>query len=307
MQLLSRILRAVVSLWLIVTLVFVAMRATGDPVLAVLDPDSTSKAVMDAYREQWGYNGTILDQYIAYIVNVFHGHFGISNVSNRDALSVVVERIPATLQLVGLSTLLMFLIGVPVGVIAAINAGGRLDGFVMAGSTVGFALPNFVLGLGLILVFSVELRLLPSNGIGSPLHLVMPVLTIGMSQAAIFTRFMRSAVLDALKLACVTSARARGLSEWQIFVYHVIPNALLPLVTIAPLLVGAMVASSAVVESVFGWPGIGRLIVDSVGKRDLAVLQVIIMLVAIIMIATNLLVDLAYARLDPRTSAARVH
>ncbi|HEY4201952.1 MAG TPA: ABC transporter permease [Devosiaceae bacterium] len=307
MMLFSRLLRAVVSLWVIVTLVFVALRATGDPVLAVFNPDDTTQAALDAYREQWGYTGSILQQYLVYVANIFHGQFGISNMSNRDAFGVVLERLPATLQLVGLAAVVMVAIGVPVGAIAAINAGGKIDRLIMAGSTVGFALPNFVLGLVLILVFSVNLHLLPSNGIGSPKNLVMPVLTIGLAQAAIFTRFVRSAVLDALKLSCVTSARARGLDEWQIFVHHVIPNALLPLVTIAPLLVGAMVAAGSVVESVFGWPGVGRLIVDSVAQRDLAVLQVIIMLVAILMIVTNLIVDLAYVRLDPRTAAARSH
>jgi len=228
-------------------------------------------------------------------------------MANRDALSVVAERLPATLQLVGWSAFLMMAIGIPVGAIAAMNDGGRLDRFVMTFSTVGFALPNFVLGLGLILILAVNLHWLPSNGIGTPQHLVMPVLTIGISQAAIFTRFVRSAILDALKLQCVTSARARGVSEWKVFWNHVIPNALLPLVTITPLLVGAMVAASAVVESVFGWPGIGRLIVESVGQRDLAVLQMIVMMIAVVMISTNLIVDLTYSRLDPRTSLARAH
>src|SRR3569623_1809209 len=171
MLLLSRLARAVVSLWLIVTLVFVALRATGDPVLAVFDPDNTSQAALESYRQQWGYTGSVFQQYLVYVANVFQGHFGISNMSNRDALAVVLERLPATQQLVGLSALVMLAIGVPVGSIAAINAGGKLDRFVMAGSTVGFALPNFVLGLALILVFSVFLHLLPSNGIGSPEHL----------------------------------------------------------------------------------------------------------------------------------------
>lgn len=307
MILFSRLLRAFVSLWLIVTLVFVALRATGDPILAIFNPDDTTQAAIDAYREQWGYTGTILQQYFAYITNVFKGDFGISTMSNRDAFAVVAERLPATLQLVGLSAVVMLVLGVPLGALAALNAGGRLDRLVMAGSTVGFAMPNFVLGLALILIFSVTFHLLPSNGIGSWQHLVMPVLTIGLAKAAIYMRFVRSAVLDALKLQCVTSARARGLGEFQIFVAHVAPNALLPLVTITPLLVGAMVAAGSVVESVFGWPGVGRLIVDSVAQRDLAVLQVIIMMVAGLMIATNLLVDIAYVRLDPRTAAAREH
>ena len=217
----------------------------------------------------------------------------------------MIERIPATLQLVGCSAFLMVAIGFPVGAFAALNNGGRLDRAVMAFSTVGFALPNFVMGLGFILLFAVNFRILPSNGYGTWQHLVMPALTIGISQSAIFTRFVRSAVLDALHLQCVTAATARGVSPLGVFWRHVVPNAMLPLVTITPLLVGAMVAASAVVESVFGWPGIGRLIVEAVAQRDLAVLQMIIMLIAVVMITTNLVVDLAYARLDPRTSQAR--
>ncbi|NLS03472.1 ABC transporter permease [Rhizobium sp. P32RR-XVIII] len=304
MLLISRLLRAAVSLWVIVTLVFVALRATGDPVLAIFNPDDTTQAALDAYREQWGYTGTILQQYLTYVNNIFHGALGMSNMSNRDALAVVLERLPATLLLVGCSAVIMIVIGVPAGALAAIDNGGRLDRTIMALSTVGFALPNFVLGLALILLLSVNLHILPSNGYGSFENLIMPVLTIGLSKAAIFTRFVRSAVLDALRLTCVTSARARGLSEFRIFTHHVIPNAMLPLVTITPLLVGSMIAAGSVVESVFGWPGVGRLIVDSVAQRDLAVLQVIIMMVAFLMIATNLIVDLTYAKLDPRTALA---
>lgn len=302
-----RLLRAAASLWLIVTLVFVALRATGDPITAVFDPDNYTAEALEAYRQQWGYTGTVLDQYRLYITNLLQGDFGFSSMSNRGALPVVVERLPATLQLVGWSAFVMIAIGIPVGAFAAMNDGSRLDRFVMTFSTVGFALPNFVLGLGLILLLAVNLHWLPSNGIGTPRHLVMPVLTIGLSQAAIFTRFVRSAILDALKLQCVTSARARGVSEWKVFWNHVVPNALLPLVTITPLLVGAMVAASAVVETVFGWPGIGRLIVESVAQRDLAVLQMIVMMIAVVMISTNLIVDLTYSRLDPRTALARAH
>jgi peptide/nickel transport system permease protein len=300
-----RLLRAFISLWLIVTLVFVALRATGDPITAIFDPDNFTEEALDAYRRQWGYTGTVLDQYIVYVSSLLWGDFGFSSMANRSAASVVIERIPATLQLVGCSAFLMVAIGFPVGAFAALNNGGRLDRAVMAFSTVGFALPNFVMGLGFILLFSVNFRILPSNGYGTWQHLVMPALTIGISQSAIFTRFVRSAVLDALHLQCVTAATARGVSPLGVFWRHVVPNAMLPLVTITPLLVGAMVAASAVVESVFGWPGIGRLIVEAVAQRDLAVLQMIIMLIAVVMITTNLVVDLAYARLDPRTSQAR--
>lgn len=307
MSLIFRLLRAGISLWLIVTLVFIALRASGDPISAIFDPDNTPQAALDAYRSQWGYTGTVFDQYRVYIGSLLSGEFGYSTMASRPAADVVLERMPATLQLVGLSAILMIVIGLPVGAIAAMNSDGPIDRFVMGFSTVGFAMPNFVLGLALVLIFSVFLGWLPSNGIGTWQHLVMPVVTIGLSKAAIFTRFVRSAIIDALKLQCVVSARARGVGEWEIFWRHIIPNAVLPLVTITPLLVGAMVAASAVVESVFGWPGIGRLIVDAVAQRDLAVLQLIIMIIATVMIAANLAVDLAYTRLDPRTSAAGAH
>lgn len=302
-----RLLRAVFSLFVIVTLVFIALRATGDPITAIFDPDNFTEEALEAYRRQWGYTGTILDQYIVYVLSLFQGDFGFSSMGNRPAYEVVVARLPATLELVGWSALIMMAIGFPVGAFAALNNGGRLDRFVMAFSTVGFALPNFVMGLAFILLFSVNMRWLPSNGYGSWEHLVMPVLTIGLSKSAIFTRFVRSAVLDAMRMQCVTSATARGVRPWNVFWQHIVPNAMLPLVTITPLLVGAMVAASAVVESVFGWPGIGRLIVESVAQRDLAVLQLIVFMIAVVMITTNLIVDLAYSRLDPRTTLAAAH
>jgi peptide/nickel transport system permease protein len=300
----SRLLRAVVSLWLIVTLVFVALRLTGDPILAVLNPDDMTREMMEAFRRQWGFEGSIWHQYVVYVSNVVHGNFGVSTMDGKDALAVVMERLPASLKLVGFSTLLMLFIGIPLGTLAAIHGGSRLDAVVMSATTLGFAVPNFVLGLMLILILSVTCQLLPSGGTGTWQHLVMPVLTIGLAKAAIFTRFVRSAVLDALRLQCVTAARARGLSEGAILVRHILPNCLVPLVTILPLLVGAMISAGSVVESVFGWPGVGRLIVDSVAQRNLAVVQAIIMLVALLMITTNLIVDLLYGWLDPRSAAA---
>lgn len=305
MILTGRLLRAVFSLWVIVTLVFVALRMTGDPILAIFDPDDTTAEAIQSYRELWGYTGTTFQQYLRYVAAIAQGDFGFSTMNNRPAQEVVMERVPATLMLVGASTAIMFLIGIPVGVLAAVKSGSRIDRAVMTFSTVGFALPSFVLGLGLILFFSVRMQWLPSNGYGTTAHLVMPALTMGMTKASVFTRFVRSSISDALKLSCVTSARARGLSETQVFLRHVVPNALLPLVTITPLLVGAMVAAAAVVESVFGWPGLGRLIVESVANRDLAVLQMIVMMVAALMITTNLIVDLTYATLDPRTRIGR--
>ena len=242
MKLWIRLLRAVVSLWVIVTLVFVGLRLTGDPVLAVLNPDDMTKDMIDTFRKLWGFEGTIWDQYVVYVVNVSHGHFGTSILNGQDALRTVFDRLPATLSLVGLSVLVMILIGIPIGTLAATRAGSRLDGLVMAGSTFGFAMPNFFFGLLLMLVFAVLLRMLPSGGTGTWAHFIMPVITIGVAKAAIFTRFVRSSVLDALRLQCVTAARARGFSEAQVYLRYVFPNSLIPVVTMLPLLVGAMIS-----------------------------------------------------------------
>ena len=304
MRLASRLLRAVVSLWLIVTFVFLALRLTGDPIVATLNPDDMTRDMMESYRKLWGFEGTVGEQYMVYVSNVIRGNFGKSILNGRDALEVVLERLPATLQLIGSAALVMVLIGVPVGTLAAIKAGSKWDAAIMSFSTLGFAIPNFFFGLLLILVFSVTLQWLPTGGTGSIWHLLMPVVTIGVAKAAVFTRFVRSAMLDALKLQCVTSAKARGLSSARVLIRHVFPNALVPLATILPLLVGGMISAAAVVEAVFAWPGIGRLIVESVAQRNLAIVQVIIMLVAAVMIVTNLLVDLIYSWLDPRAAAA---
>jgi peptide/nickel transport system permease protein len=304
MNTIMRLIRGVISLWVIVTLVFVGLRMTGDPVLAVLNPDDYTADMIAGFRKMWGFEGTIWDQYVIYVLNVSHGNFGKSILNGQDALHVVGERLPATLSLVGFAAFLMVAIGIPVGTLAAMNAGGRVDRLVMSGSTLGFAMPSFVLGLMLILIFAVGLRWLPSTGSGTWLHVIMPGLTIGVAKAAIFTRFVRSSVLEALKLPCITAARARGFNEAQIFLRHVMPNSLIPVVTMLPLLVGAMISASAVVETVFAWPGIGRLLVESVAQRNLAIVQVIIMFVAIVMISTNLIVDVLYAWLDPRTTRA---
>jgi len=277
---------------------------TGDPAIAVLSPDDMTREMIDAYRKRWGFEGTIWEQYLVYVWNVVHGNFGVSTLNGQGAFGVVLERLPATLLLIGCSTLVMLLIGTSLGTLAAFKAGSRLDSFIMLGSTLGFALPNFFFGLLLILVFSVSLRMLPSSGRGTIWHLILPVVTIGVAKAAIFTRFVRSAVLDALRLPCMTAAKARGLSESRVLLRHVMPNSLIPLVTILPLLVGGMIGAASVVESVFAWPGAGRLIVESVAQRNLSVVQVIIMLVAAVMITTNLIVDLVCAWLDPRAAIA---
>lgn len=303
MSVAMRVLRGFVSLWVIVTIVFVAMRVVGDPVLAVINPEDYTSEMIENIRIRWGFDGSILSQYLGYIQGLMKGNFGTSIIDGRNVWDIVAERLPMTATLIGLSSAVMIGVGLPVGIWAARNTGNRLDGAIMTVTTLGFALPNFFLGLLLILLFSISLRLLPSGGSGSLSHIILPVVTIGVAKAAIFTRFVRSSFIDALSLHCVTAARARGISEKAILWRHVLPNAITPIITILPLLVGGMISTAAVIETVFAWPGVGRLMVEAVTQRNLAVLQAIIFLVAAMMIFTNLIVDILLPRFDPRITA----
>ena len=201
----------------------------------------------------------------------------------------------------------MLLIGVPLGTLAAFKSGSRLDSLIMSGIDVGLCASEFLFRPAADPGVFGGLRVLPSGGRGTVWHLILPVLTIGVAKAAIFTRFVRSAVLDALAAAVHYGCKGARPERRPHPVRHVFPNSLIPLVTILPLLVGGMVGAAAVVETVFGWPGVGRLIVELVAQRNLAVVQVIVMLVAAVMITTNLIVDLLYGWLDPRTTIATAH
>lgn len=298
--LVRKVARVLLSVWLIVTCIFVLMRMAGDPALEILGPDEFPPDILASFRASWGIDQPLWQQYLTYLSNAVEGDFGRSFLDQRSALTVVMERLPQTLTLMSTSLAIMLLIGIPAGIYAALRHNRAADTAVSAAAIVFYAVPNFVLGVLLILVFAVDLRWLPVGGSGDWRHLILPAVTFGASGAALFARFVRSSMLDALRQPYIVAAKARGLPWRTVVLRHALPNAALPVLTILGLTVGGLVAGSIVVETVFAWPGVGRLTAMAVSFRDLAVIQVIVMLVMIAMVTTNLVVDLLYAWCDPR-------
>ena len=299
---LLKTLRALFTVWLAVTFVFIALRLTGDPALSVLSPEA-NQAAIDAFREAWGLNKPLWQQYLLYFQNILEGNLGQSYRDGRDAVQIVVAHIPKTLEL-GLSGLAFMLgLGIPLGVAAALKRNSLLDRMAMAFSVVGYSLPNFFLGILLILFFSMRLGLLPSSGSGTVGHLIMPLITLGTYGTGIIARFVRSAMLEVLNQDYIRTAQAKGAPWYRVVRWHALPNAAIPTLTMVGFLVGSMIGGAVVTEAVFSWPGVGRLIVLAVANRDLAVVQVIIIMVTTSMVITNLVIDLLYGFLDPRIKA----
>ena len=299
---LRKSLRALLTLWIVVTLTFVVLRSSGDPAIVILGVDATPEMIANFHRE-WGLDRPIPVQYASYLAHILCGDFGNSFLDGRPALTVVGERLPRTLELSGLGFLLMLALGIPAGVIAALNRGRLVDRMLVAGAVLGHSVPSFFLAILLILLFAVRWHLLPSGGANGPTAIIMPAITIAAGGAGVITRFTRAAMLDALRQPFVRAVLARGVSWSRTVRGHVMLNAAIPIVTMIGFLLGALVAGAVITETVFAWPGVGRLIITSVGRRDLAVVQCIVLLVATTMVLANLAVDLLYVLLDPRMRA----
>ena len=297
--LLRKILRALVTLWLSVTFVFVILRVSGDPVRTIL-PDDAPQEMFDQYYRAWGLDKPIWEQYLLYFKNIANGTLGQSFLTGEDAVIMVLEHIPRTLELMGVGFLIMILLGIPLGVLAALNRNSWIDRAIMTLAVSGYSIPNFFLGILLILVFSVQLRLLPSGGSDSLLNILMPAFTIGTSGAGVLARFARSSMLEVLNQPYIRAASAKGLPWGQVVRGVAMPNAAIPTVTVLGFIVGGLLGGALITETVFAWPGMGRLLVNSVATRDLAVVQVIMLITAFAMVTVNMLVDIIYGLIDPR-------
>ncbi|MBN8290991.1 ABC transporter permease [Rhodobacter sp. NTK016B] len=297
--LLSRGIRAALTLFLCLVLAFVILRLSGDPMMALV-PGEVPPVLLDEYRVRWGLDRPLPEQFLRYVLAAMRGDFGLSLIDGRPAIELVTERIGATLKLGLASLLLALVIGLPAGTYAALNRDKLGDRLVMSTAIFGYAMPNFFLGLLMILLFALQLRLLPSSGYGTPAHLVLPALTLGTALAAKLARFTRTSVLDVLGQPHVRTARGKRLSGFAVLIRHVLPNAAIPVITFLGFEIGLLIGGAVVTETVFGWPGIGQLLVMSVTRRDLAVVQAIVLMIALAIVVVNLLVDLSYGRIDPR-------
>lgn len=301
---LAKIVRALLTIIMVMTFAFVVLRLSGDPAQILLGPDAPADAVA-AFRERWGLSDPIWKQCLAYLTQILQFDFGVSMRNQVPAINLVLERVPATLALTIPALILKICIGIPAGVYAALHRNSMVDRGVIMLSILGFTIPSFVLGLVLVLIFSVNLSLLPSGGADTYWHALLPIITMSIGGIGILARFSRSAMIEVLDQPYIRTAMSKGLPWRDVVWKHALPNAAVPIITLVGFMVGALIAGAVVVESIFAWPGVGRLIVISVANRDLAVVQALLLFIAAAMVIANLLVDFAYGLLDPRLRSQR--
>jgi ABC-type dipeptide/oligopeptide/nickel transport system permease component len=299
-HLLVRFLLAIPALWLIVTMVFMlAHIVPGDPVQQMLGEGARAQDLQQL-RHALGLDLPVPVQYEHYLHAVLHGNLGESFRFQQPVSRVVLEHFPATLELAFISLLVCVGISIPAGIWAAQRRGTSTDHAIGVFTLLGLSVPNFALGPVLILVFSVLLGWLPVSGRGGIAHLVLPGITLGAGMAAILTRMVRTSVIEELSSDYVRTARAKGLSEPAVLFRHAFRNALIPILTVVGLQFGALLAGTIVTETIFSWPGIGRLTVQAIQARDYPLLQGCILLIAFSYVAVNLLTDVVYVFVDPR-------
>jgi peptide/nickel transport system permease protein len=296
---LMRLFQAIITLIVISMVVFALARASGDPVMLMAPPMATLED-LEAVRHHLGLDKSLPEQYWIFLKNVSHGDLGES-IHNRQAVSKLIgERLPNTITL-GLSAIVLgIIVSLILGVTAACKHGTWLDSGVKLLAILGQALPSFWLAIVAIAIFSVWLEWLPTSGMGGPGHYVLPVLTLSFFMLPILTRLIRSSMLEVLDSEYIKLARIKGLSEMWVVWKHALRNAIIPLLTAAGITFGTIVTGAVVIETVFSWPGIGRLMADSVIGRDFPVVQALVLLVAVVVLMVNLLVDIMYAYVDPR-------
>ncbi len=296
---LRRLLRALFALWGVSTIVFVVMRLSGDPVPLLLPPDAPTSEIFRV-RSELGLDQPLPVQYLVFFGNLLRGDLGRSIHMRLPAMQVASERLEATLQLALCSFVLAVVVAIPAGLVSALKRNSIWDNLAMGLALIGQSAPTFYIGIMLILIVGLKFGLLPISGRGGWQNLVMPSITLGAFAMASIARLTRSAVLDISRADFIRTARAKGLNEASILTRHNLKNAAIPIITIMGLQFGTLLGGAVVTETVFSWPGIGRLAIQSIFSRDYPVVQSAVILVASFFVIVNFLVDLAYGWLDPR-------
>jgi peptide/nickel transport system permease protein len=313
--LLRRLIQAAFVVLAMTVIVFLGVRVIGNPVDILISPDADAAERARAIAS-FGLDQPLWRQYLQFLGGALHGDLGRSFVFNEPALKLIAERLPATLELAVTALLLAVVIGIPLGLLAGLYPDGIFGRTVMAGSIIGFSLPTFWVGLLLIMVFAVYLGWLPSTGRGTTVgvlgmqwsfltadglrHMILPALNLSLFNIALVLRLVRAGVREAMPMDYVRFARARGLSPLRVVFVHVLRNILIPVVTVVGLELGTTIAFSVVTESIFAWPGMGKLIIDSINQLDRPVIVAYLMMIVVLFVAINLIVDILYMVLDPR-------
>jgi ABC-type dipeptide/oligopeptide/nickel transport system permease component len=296
---LRRLAYAALSLFLLSVTIFLFVRVTGDPTVLLVEPGA-SKADLEALRHDLGLDRSLLVQYGTFVRDIVRGDFGRSFYYRTPVLELYVSRLPNSLLLAVAAMAFSLLIGIPSGILAAVRVGGFWDSAGKLFALLGLSMPSFWVGLLLILFFSVYLGWLPSSGSGTPWHVLMPAFALGWYFAAAHMRLTRSSMLEVLGSEYVKLARLKGLPEIRVIAKHAFKNALIPVLTLAGINLVLMVNVAVVVETVFAWPGIGRLLYEGIAFRDFPVVQATVLLAGSMIVVVNLVVDVLYAVIDPR-------
>ncbi len=283
--------------------VFIILHLTGDPAALLMPLDATPEQVAQ-FRKEMGFTDPLVVQYWRFFKGTLHGDFGQSFRHSQPALDLVMERMPATIQLTFAAMVIALVIAIPVGIISAIRRNTLLDHIGMTGALLGQSTPVFWLGVMLILIFSVTLQWFPSSGRGEIQHLVLPAVTLGMFTMARTARMMRSSMLEVMGQEYMKTTMAKGLSPGTVILKHAMKNALIPVVTIVGMELGTLLGGAVITETIFAWPGVGRLAVQAIYNRDYPVVQAAVFLLASIFVLVNLAVDILYTYLDPRVKLA---
>jgi peptide/nickel transport system permease protein len=281
--------------------IFVLARLLGDPVNLMIQPGMT-EADVDALRIELGFDRPILVQYVSFLGNALTGDFGVSPWQRQPALQLVLERLPATLLLTISAMTFALVMALVVGSISAMRRGSAIDHAAMTLVLIGQSVPNFWLGLMLVLIFATQFALLPTAGSGTWQHLVLPTITLGFFSLARLTRLVRSELLTVISRDYIRTARAKGLPRSVIFRRHALRNIAIPIITVLAVDFGLLMGGAVVTETIFAWPGVGRLMIQAIGQRDFPILQAGVFVVAVMVVLANLLADIAYAWFDPQVT-----
>ncbi|MCM3489824.1 ABC transporter permease [Alkalihalophilus marmarensis] len=295
-----RVIHSIYVVLAISLIVFFAVRLTGDPVALMFGAGEPTKEAIEEIQRSLGLDQPIHIQYVSFLRDLVTLDLGISYRSGESVTNLVLERMPATLALTFSGIFVALLIAFPVGIFSAIKRGTMVDFGGRAFSLFGISFPNFWLGIMFILVFSVHLQWLPASGFNGIEYLVLPALTLGLILSGILARLVRSSMLEVLNKQYINTARSKGISEYNVIIKHGFRTALIPTITYIGIQFGSLLGGTVIIEQVFSWPGVGRMIVDAISQRDFPVVQGGVIMLAFLMVAVNLIIDLSYAIIDPR-------
>ena len=299
----KRLFYAIFVLWGVATIVFFLVRLTGDPIAIMLPPDASEEHIAQI-TATFGLDRPYLEQYLKFLGNLLRFDFGYSLRYYQPVFGLIIERMPATFRLAGCAMFFALIFAIPAGIVAALNRGKAVDQGIMAILMVGQSMPVFWVGILMVMLFSVTLRWFPTGGYGDGglRYLVLPAVALGMHYMALTARLLRASLIEVMGTDYIRTAKAKGLLPQKVTTKHALQNAMLPTITVIGLQIGGLLGGSIVTETVFGWPGVGQLLIQSITYRDFPLIQACVILLAAVFIIVNLIVDIIYVFIDPRIS-----